>query len=259
MPWTILWSLYTGGVCFLIKIPVTDMSVRVMKCFNSAGNLVSFHDYFHMFILAVIGDSFRILRMEFFSQYPFYASMNYGSDTTQSKRMQVYQYSVDVHSRYYGIFKSYTLYRLLSIFYQTMGGYIKFQFYVRAVVTLRWFTVNYTLHVQLVVTLLSSELVPTVLWSVGILLTQLWYLWFSPAMHSSWTVSLVIGVKWLVWTDAYALLNFLKYVVYERSLDSERVADYVVKHYDTRNQIFKNADFYMLLRQFPPYTVVFTK
>ncbi|XP_026444684.1 uncharacterized protein LOC113345036 [Papaver somniferum] len=46
VPWTLLWSLYTGGVCFLIKMPVTDMSVQVIKCFNSAGNLVSFHGYF---------------------------------------------------------------------------------------------------------------------------------------------------------------------------------------------------------------------
>ncbi|KAI3938098.1 hypothetical protein MKW98_018654, partial [Papaver atlanticum] len=78
-------------------------------------------------------------------------------------------------------------------------------------------------------------------------------------MHSSWTVSLVIGVNLLVWTDAHALLNFLKYVVYERISISERVAHYVVKHCGIGNQIFKDDYFYMLLRQFLPFTIDFTK
>ncbi|XP_026444971.1 uncharacterized protein LOC113345412 [Papaver somniferum] len=240
-------------------MPVTYLPVQVIQCFNSTSNLVLFHGYFHMFILAVIGDSFRLLRMKFFLQYSLPTSVNYGSVATQVKGMQLFRYPTVIHSMYCTVLKSYVFYQLWGLPYQTMGGYIKFQFYVRVVGTQRWFTVNSTIHVLLVVTLWSCELVPTVLRSVGIILTQLWYLWFSPAKHSSWTAYLLMGVRLLVWTDAHALMNFLKYMVYERFSIRARVAHYVVKHCDTRNQIFKDDYFHMLLRQFLPYTIDFTK
>ncbi|KAI3927850.1 hypothetical protein MKW98_023451 [Papaver atlanticum] len=223
------------------------------KYLNSASDLVSFHGYFRMFILTIIGDCSRLFRMDVFLPYPMPTSVIY-----LVEGMQVYRYSADVHSRYHARLDSYSLYRLLSLFYQTMGGYIKFQFYVRVVGTQRWFTGNYTLHVFLVVISFSCEWVPAVFWSVRILLTQLLELWFSPTMRSSWIESLAMGMNLLVWTDDYILFSVLTSEVYERILISEGAAYYVGKHCNTRSQNFKDDYFYMLLKQLP-YTIDFTK
>ncbi|KAI3874209.1 hypothetical protein MKX03_014241 [Papaver bracteatum] len=198
--------------------------------------------------------------MEFFLHYfPLTASVNYGSIPTQGKGMQVYRYPNVLHYMYCAGLRSYGFYWLTSLVYHTMEGYLKLEFYARAVGSQNWFTVNCTPDVLLVVTSLSWKSVRAVLWSGIIMLTELWDLRLSPTMISGWENSLVIRVNLLGWSDTHILMKLLTYEDYEKMLMSKRVAHYVEKHYNTRSQSFKDDYFIMLLRQCPYCTFFFAK
>ncbi|XP_026394441.1 uncharacterized protein LOC113289406 [Papaver somniferum] len=165
-PWILLYYIFLfcgdHGSCFcrhlkVTDIPATRMYAYVVQFLNPASNFVLLHCYFRMRTNTIIGDCSRLSRMDVFLPYPMPTSVIYGSVATLGEGMQVYRYSADVHSRFYARHKSYSLYRLLSLIYQTMEVYIKFQFYVRVLETHRWFTVDYTLHALRVEILLSCE------------------------------------------------------------------------------------------------------
>ncbi|KAI3884158.1 hypothetical protein MKW92_050088, partial [Papaver armeniacum] len=240
-------------------MPVTDLSSQVIKCFSAAGNLVLFHVYFHMFTLATIGNCLKLIGPDAFLHYSWPISRICGSVTSLGEGIQVYRYLADIHSRYYARLKSYDFYRLSGQVYQTMEGYIKLEFNVRAMGSQSWFIVNYSPYVLLVVTPLSYELVSTVFYSVRILLMQLLDLCLSPTMISGWAKSLVLGVNLFGWSDTHILLKLLTSEDYEKIWMSKRAAHYVEKLCNTRSQSFKDNYLIMLLRQCSHCTFIFAK